>query len=281
MAKYFVTGATGTVGREVVESLLSKGQEVIAASRNPEKSRDLFQERVSSVPFDFADESSFHQVSESEGVFLLGPPLDLGLYELLTPFLEFVKENGPKRLVYLSANGMEHMQVLPFHGKMEAALTSSELDWRIVRPGFFMQNFGNYERENIEERKVLFVPAGTGKTAFISTKDIGASVAALLTEDAYSRQIFTLTGDKLSDYQEAASILSSVTGNEIQYANPDHGTYKAVLAQAGAPEFVADYMISVYTMIAEGKAAAITNDVEKLTGKTPESLEAVLRRDFA
>lgn len=281
MAKYFVTGATGTVGREVVASLLSKGQEVIAASRNPEKSKTLFQERVSSVSFDFADEASFSQVNESEGVFLIGPPLDLGLYELLTPFLDYVKKNGPKRLVYLSANGMEHMEDLPFHAQMEAAITSSELDWRIVRPGFFMQNFGNYERENIEERKVLFVPAGSGKTAFISTKDIGASVATLLTEDEHSSQIFTLTGDRLMDYQEAASLLSSVTGSEIQYANPDHATYKAVLAQAGAPDFVADYMISVYGLIAEGKVSNITSDVEKLTGNTPESLEAVLRRDFA
>ncbi|GGX07171.1 hypothetical protein [Aquimarina muelleri] len=51
---------------------------------------------------------------------------------------------------------MDALKEMPFHGLMEDKLKTSNLNWNIVCPGFFTQNFGNYERENIEQRSVLF-----------------------------------------------------------------------------------------------------------------------------
>ena len=281
MATYFVTGATGTVGSAVIEALLNQEENVKAASRHPEKSREQFGDRLEAVHFDYENPETFSAVGGTDGVFLLGPPMYPDLFKLVSPFADYLIKNGPQRVVYLSAYGMEDLTELPFHAQMEKKLQQTDLDWRVVRPGFFMQNFGNYERENIEQRKVIFNPAGEGKTAFVSANDIGAVVAVLLREDAHRHQIVELTGSKSYTHFEVADLLSGIRGETITYANPDEATYRQVLADAGAPPMVADYMIPVYGMIKHGKVEGITNDMEKLTGKKPETLEAVLKRDFA
>jgi len=282
MAKYFITGATGTIGQEVIHALLAKGEQVIAGVRNLEKSKQLFGDAVEHAHFDFQHADTYKIVTQGvDGVFLLGPPLYLELYELLTPFVDYLTQHGPKRVVYLSASGMEKYEFLNFHQRMEQKLAATNLDWRVVRPGYFMQNFGNYERENIELRKMLFTPAGEGKTAFISAKDIGAAIAVLLTDDQYSKQDFDLTGKELFSYSEVAALLSEILGETITYPAPDSTTYKNVLVDSGAPAFIADYMIAVYSLIQDGEAANVNSNIEKLTGQQPESLKIVLERDFA
>ncbi len=101
------------------------------------------------VDFDFANPENFDLAKSADGVFLLGPPMVPDLFNLLAPFADYLNAQGSKRVVYLSAYGMEAMPELPFHQQMEDKLKASKLDWRVVRPGFFMQNFKNYEFENI------------------------------------------------------------------------------------------------------------------------------------
>ena len=286
MATYFVTGATGTVGSAVIQALLNQGENVKAGSRHPEKTREQFGDRrigdqIEAVHFDYEDINTFKEAAGTDGVFLLGPPMYPNLFELVAPFADYLAAKGPQRVVYLSAYGMEDLKELPFHAQMEEKLQQSALDWRVVRPGFFMQNFGNYERENIEQRKVIFVPAGEGKTAFVSAVDIGRTVVALLREDAYRHQTVELTGPRPYNHFEVAELLSKIIGEPVTYANPDEATYRKVLADAGAPPMVAEYMIPVYGMIKHGKVQGVTNNVEKLTGNKPEPLAAVLKRDFA
>ena len=280
MATYFITGATGSVGKEVVETLLAQNQQVIAATRHPEKAQALFGDRVQAVTFDFADQSTYAQALKSDGIFLLGPPLNPALFSLLTPFVDYLEAQKAPRVIYLSGNGMEDLPPLPFHGQMEEKLQQSTLDWYVVRPSFFMQNFGNYDRENIEARNIIFVPAGEGKTAFISTKDIGAATAALLQLEQPKKRTYVLTGDTLYNHSEAAQHLSTILGKTISYPKPDNATYRQVLKEAQAPDFIADYMIPIYNLIRDNKVATISSDVKELTGKAPESLVTVLNRDF-
>ncbi|MGB3589266.1 MAG: SDR family oxidoreductase [Tunicatimonas sp.] len=280
MATFFVTGATGTVGREVVQALLQQGQQVIAASRHPERSREQFGTSVKAVSFDFEDINTFSEVSSTDGVFLLGPPLYPDMFKLLAPFTDYLLQRGPKRIVYLSAYGMDDLTELPFHRQMEDKLKQAEVDWRIVRPGFFMQNFGNYERENIEQRKIIFFPAGEGTTGFVSARDIGEVVATLLVKDQHRHQTYMLTGEQAYTHFEVADLLSDIKGEKITYINPDSETYRSTLAQAGAPPFIADYMLPVYGLIKRGKVKETTQDIEKLTGRKPEPLRVVLERDF-
>ena len=219
-------------------------------------------------------------MNEADGVFLLGPPLNLGLFDMLSPFLDYLEESGPKRVVYLSAYGMELMKGLHFHQQMEDKLKDSSLDWTVLRPGFFMQNFGNYERENIEQRKIIFSPAGEGKTAFVSAVDIGTAIAHMLTEKGHTGKTYKLLGDELLSYFDVANKLTSILGETIVYPNPDDATYRKVLNEGGAPDFIANYMISVYALIRHNQVSDTSGDLREIIKRSPEKLEEVLLRDF-
>ncbi len=280
MSKYFITGATGTVGREVIHHLIKKGERPVAASRHTDKAKTLFSDNAQAVHFDFNDPSTFHAVDGSDGVFVLGPPLELSLFEMMSPFIDYLKEKNIGNVIYLSANGMNDLSELPFHGQMEEKLKSLSIEHTILRPGFFMQNFGHYERENIEQRKIVFSPAGEGKTAFISTKDIGEAAATILLDKSLSGKVYTLLGPELISYFDAAQHLSEILGEKISYPNPDDETYREALKMGGAPDFIAAYMIPVYNLIRSGKVANQSNDIEKLIEGKPETLRTVLERDF-
>ncbi|SEK83580.1 Uncharacterized conserved protein YbjT, contains NAD(P)-binding and DUF2867 domains [Aquimarina amphilecti] len=281
MSTYFITGAAGTIGSEVIHSLTAKGEKIIAASRTPEKTKDLFNNSVTAVHFDYENEKTYNSALNSDGIFVLGPPLNLELYELLEPFINYLQDNNYEgKIVYLSGNGMENLESLPFHKKMEEKFKNSTLNWNVVRPSFFMQNFANYERENILDRAILFSPAGEGKSSFVSSRDIGTSISALLLDKNKNKETHVLTGSKSYTHYDVAAILSDILEKKITYANPDEETYKKVLKDSGAPDFIAEYMIPVYGMIKNGSVENITTSIKDLTGSDPESLEDVLIRDF-
>ena len=233
------------------------------------------------VRFDFNDPATFKEADNAEGVFLMEPPaLDPTSYDLAVPFLHYlISTNGPP-LVYLSSHGMETLLSIPFHARMEERIKQSVLRWHIVRPSFFMQGFGVYERENIEQRKIIFLPAGSGKNAFVSTVDVGDAVACLLMQPRPA-QISVLTGAQAYTHYDVADKLSKVRGEKITYLDPDEVTYRKVLTEANVPEVVADYIIPLYQVIKEGKVEKPTDDLKQIIRREPESLDTVLERDFS
>ena len=282
MKTYFITGATGTIGSQVMKSLIAKEKEVISATRHPENSKKHFGDKAESIAFDFKDSKTFEAALKSEGIFILGPPMYPDLFKLLVPFVDYLIENKFEgRIVYLSAYGMDNLEELPFHKQMEEKLKASDLDWNIVRPGFFMQNFGNYERENIEQRNMLFSPAGEGKTPYVSAVNVGESIAELLTNKERSEETHILTVTTAYSYFEIAEMLSDITNRKILYPDPDEATYREVLKASGAPDMIADYMIPVYGLIKKGTVEKVHSGVIEVTGKEPEKLRTVLERDFS
>ncbi|MEM9929229.1 MAG: NAD(P)H-binding protein [Bacteroidota bacterium] len=276
MSQLFITGATGTVGQEVITALSAKGfNEVTAASRNASPVAG-----AQAVAFNYDDPATFSTVSGHTAVFLVGPPLNPGLFEQLEPFVDYLAANGRPRVVYLSGNGMQDMPALPFHGRMEEKLAQSGLGVTVLRPGFFATNFANYERENIEQRGMLFNPAGHGKTTFIDPRDIGAVAAEVLLDERHVGKTYTLTGTQAYEMNEVAQKISALTNQPISFPAPSNEVYRQVLLDSGTPAFIADYMIPIYNLIRDGKAELVTTDVEDIIGWTPTSLDEVLQRSF-
>ena len=236
---------------------------------------------IENTVFDYRKPATFPAALQTDGLFLLGPPVDMSLFELLAPFVDYLEQNQyAGRVVYLSVYGVDALPELPFHQQMEAKLRQSQLRWNVVRPGFFMDNFGNYERESIEQRNQLFAPAADGATPFVSARDVGRSVAALLTGNFIPGGVYTLTGGAAYRYGEVANMLSEILQRPIAYPAPDTDTYRNTLLAAGAPGVVADYMNAVYGLIRDGIVREPADGVERITGRAPESLRTVLVRDF-
>jgi uncharacterized protein YbjT (DUF2867 family) len=216
-----------------------------------------------------------------EKVFLLGPPVDPEMDRLLTPFVHFLKEKGIRRLVYLSAFGVEKVaDVMPFHANMEQMLQEGDFDLTILRPSFFAQNFKNYEWDNIVSRKIIYSPAGTGKASFVDIRDVGEVAAKVLLEPGHTGKVYELTGPGPVGYGEVAELLSAVRQEPIHYPSPSTEAYAQTLRSAGVPDFVAGYMNKVYGLIRDGHVQTVSPDFERLTGRKPASLKRVLEQDF-
>lgn len=278
MSKILITGASGTNGKVLTEVLTSRGIHVKLAGRTALPT-NAFSEYV---PFDFGDAASFETaVADVDRVFLLGPPLQFGVDALLTPFIDFLKQKGINRVVYFSAMASDKMgDNFEFHLNLEHKLANDGFDYTVLRPTFFSQNFKNFEFENITQRNIVFMPAGSGKAAFVDVYDIAEVAATVLTEAGHERKIYELTGPELLTYGDAASLLTEVLGTTISYPNPTPEIFKQVLADSGAPEFVANYLIQVFGIIANDQASTTTNTIEQILGRKATNLKTVLERDF-
>ncbi len=280
MSKILVTGATGTSGSALVQELIQRNADFVIASRNPETAKAKFhKEAIRKFAFD--DPSTFESAIEGVGkVFLLGPPLQYDVDQLINPFIDFLKKKGIKRVVYFSALANEKMKSINFHSKIEAKLKADGFDYTILKPTFFAQNFKNYQGENILDRNMIFLPAGPHKVGFLDVNDIAAVAAVTLTENGHQQKTYELTGPELLSHAEVAYLLSETLNRKIVYSNPSEAEFKEVLKESGAPDFIADYLIDVYQVIAKNNVAVLTDTIKRLTGKNPTTLKEVLIRDF-
>jgi uncharacterized protein YbjT (DUF2867 family) len=279
--KILVTGATGTIGKALMSSLQQKGAQFVAGVRNIETAKEKIKD-AELVHFDFADSATYENATKNVNkVFLLGPPLELNLVNLLSPFIDFLKQKGILDVVYVSALGLDKIKELPFHAILTKKLVDDGFNYTILNLSFFSQNFKNYEWDNITQRGITYMPAGEGKAGFVDVFDVAEAAASILTESGHGKRTYDLTGPELLSYSDAAMQLSEVIGKPVAYPNPSPEEYTAVLKGAGAPDFIAPYMISVYSLIAKNEVNLLSEDFEKITGKKPRTLREVLKRDFS
>jgi uncharacterized protein YbjT (DUF2867 family) len=281
--KILVTGATGTIGKALIKSLQTKNAAFVVGVRDKEQAMEKLPnvQAKDMIEFDFSNASTYEKAIEGvDKVFILGPPLVVTLVDLLSPFIDFLKTKNIMRVVYVSALGSDILKDMPFHTILSQKLKDDGFNYTILKPSFFAQNFKNYEWENITQRNMTYMPAGNGRVGFVDVNDVGEVAAVVLTTDGHERKTYELTGPETLSYVDAARILSEVTGKAIAYPNPSPEEFTSVLKSSGAPDFIAPYMIQVYSMIADNHVNLVTSDIEKVTGKKPNSLKQVLESSF-
>ena len=278
-----VTGATGNVGRHVVDELAAAGAPVRAAAGSPQGLRGLGDTvtlrqhaTISPVVLDFTDPATWAAAYAGvEQMFLLRPP-QLGRPKTqMLPSLETARAAGVRQVVFVSLQGAEANRFVP-HAAIESWLRGSGLSWTFVRASFFMQNLTTTHLSDIRDRDEIMVPAGRGATAFVDTADVGAvAAAALLHPDRHRHRAWTPTGPTALTYAEVAQTLTDTLGRPISYPAPGALRYTLHARRAlHMPWGMVAVTTAIYTAARLGKAAGLTDDVEQVTGRAPTSFEA-------
>lgn len=268
---FLVVGATGTVASHVVTGLKATGVRVKAASRKGEG--------TDGVAFDLADASTFGPALDGvDGVFLLVPGGVVDPYALAAPFLTAATKQH-KKVVFMSVFGVDAVPEAPY-SRLEKLLTSSGAPYAILRPNWFADNFHSYWIHGVKTG-VIAVPAGTGASSFIDVRDIAASAVAALTSSSFDNGAWNLTGPAALTYAEAATLLSDVVGHPVRYQHVEDEPFIQGLVGAGVPEDYARFLTSIFEPVRLGYTAAVTGDVEQLTGKAPRSLTAYAKDNAA
>lgn len=261
-----VTGATGSVGGEVVRLLAERGAPVVAAVRDPE-----YPLPAPAVAFDFENPTTYELAFRgARRLFLVRPPAVSDVKGSILPALDAAREAGVRHVVLLSLLGAEKNSVVP-HRAIEDYLRESGMEWTFLRAGFFMQNLTTTHRADILERDEIMIPAGRGRTSFIDVRDIAGVAARALSEPGHEGRAYDLTGAEALTYGEVAEVLSEVLGRPIAYRRPGLLGFMAHMRRRRhALPFIL-VMAGIYTTARLGLAGRVTDDVERLLGRPPIS----------
>ncbi len=268
MNKILVVGSSGNVGRALVEQLSRNGELIRAATRNP--SRMKASAGIEPVRFDYSVPGTFaHALEGTNRVFLLGPP-EPTPHKVMLPFLEAATRDN-RKVVLMTALGTDRDDDGSLR-RVELELERSRAPYVILRPNWFMDNFHTSWLEPILHAGVIPLPAADSRTSLIDARDIGACAAAALRTDRFNGRAFALTGPQSLTYSEAASMLSSAAGRQIRYQAVDDDSFVKSLVEAGVPDDLARYLAVLFSYARQGATAAVSPDVEELTGRPPLSL---------
>ena len=275
-----VTGATGTIGRDVAKRLSEKGVSVRAGVRDQAKARKQFGSNIALAPFDFENEKTFAGALEGiEKVFLL-PPLLPNQLELMNVFVDAAKRAGVRHIAKLSAIGVDdetQPMAIKWHGANEQHIRESGVAFTFLRPNSFMQNFFTYFPPR---NSAIYLPWGKGTASFVDTRDIASVAAKVLTTDGHEEKIYTLTGPATLGIAEVARILSEVTGHEFKYVDVPEAAARDGMLQAGVPAWQVDLVMELHAVNKQNRWSTVTSDIEKVTGTHPTDF-AQFARDHA
>ena len=264
-----ITGATGTVGSEVVRQLAGRGVNVRAVSRDPERAQ--VPEGVEVVRGDYADTASMAAAfSGAQAAFLVGQlgPEYSGLDEAL---IATARDAGVPRLVKLSAIGTGDTVLGPFatwHMPGERAMSESGTVWTILRPSSFASNTLSWVGP-IKAGEPVPNLTGNGAQGIVDPRDVAAVAVETLLSDNHAGRVYELTGPEPLSVHDQAAILGAALGRPVEVVDvPREHVRKAMLA-AGRSEAFADRAAAGQEFIRRGGNTTVTRDVERVLGRFP------------
>jgi uncharacterized protein YbjT (DUF2867 family) len=286
MTTILVTGATGTVGSEVVKQLLSSSSSssssdnnkdiIIRAAIHSQNKADNFKDDkiVQIVSMDYnKPETIADALNHVDKVFLLTlPSPNMTVYSNLIK--EIRKYGGINHIVKLSSMAAEESGLATTIGRIhtdeEKIIEESGIPFTFLRPPAFMQNFITQFGYTIRNQDAFYVPAGDAKMSFIDARDIAAiSVALLSDSQQHIGKAYSITAQEAISYGQAAEILSKEAGRRISYVNIPEEDARKGLKENGMDDWVIDAIMEFYSIIKAGHASQTTNVVEQIIGRKP------------
>lgn len=206
-----VTGATGLVGRHVVDRLQQADGAVRVLTRNP--ARAGFPEGVEVFKGDLVEPASLVAAFEGvEKLFLFPQP------ETATEVVDLAKQAGVRRVVVLSGAAVTLGFDTDYHARVERAVEESGLEWTHVRPGEFMANTLPIWGPMIRGSRTVRYPFGDDLGAApIHEADIADVAVAALVEDAHIGKAYTLSGPEQLSVRGQVEAIADALGEEVRY----------------------------------------------------------------
>jgi uncharacterized protein YbjT (DUF2867 family) len=174
-----------------------------------------------------------------------------------------------KKVVLMTAMGVEHAPAEAPFRRHEAALAGSGIPYNIIRPNWFMQNFHTFWVGGILKDQKIYFPGGNATASFIDARDISAVALKLLTTDGHNDKAFTLTGPAAITHTEVAEKISASTGRKITYADITSEDFQSSLSGFGLPKDYVGFLAYIAEALKNGAAAPVTGDVKLITGQDP------------
>jgi NAD(P)H dehydrogenase (quinone) len=248
-----VTGASGQLGRLVIEALLNTlpAGEIVAAVRHPEKVADLAARGVQVRLADYDQPASLAAAFKGADKLLLISASEVGCrVPQHRAVIDAAQAAGVGLLAYTS---ILHADTSPLplaaeHQETESLIRASGLPAVILRNGWYTENYTACIPTALQYGVVLG-SAGQGRIASAARADYAEAAAAVLTRDDQAGRIYELAGDESYALGELAHEIARQSGKLVAYQDLPESEFKAALLGAGLPDFLA-------TLLAESDVGA-------------------------
>jgi uncharacterized protein YbjT (DUF2867 family) len=266
-----VTGATGNVGRPLVQTLVDAGEQVSAVSRNATgESAGVRAHRA-----DLAEPQSLRPALHgAEALFLL-TSADFMASGNLGDVLDVARAAGVARVVLLSSQGVGTQR---HPSDLEDAVRRSGLEWTMLRPGNFDSNALQWA-ESVRAQRVVTAPFGDVALPAIDPADIAEVAAVALREPGHGGNIYTLTGPVPVSPRQQAAAIGEALGEPVRFVEQSRGQARAQMLGYMPEPVVEATLGALGTPSVEERRAS--PDVERVLGRTPRTFAEWAARNVA
>ncbi|PRX99817.1 NAD(P)H-binding protein [Allonocardiopsis opalescens] len=267
-----VTGATGTVGRVVVDRLLSAGRPVRALTRDP--ARAGLPAGAETVRGDLTRPEELADVLAGVDRMYYLPALDEeDAAAHAKSFLALAIRAGVRRIVMLSGLAVAVGRPGSFEllYEIEQLVEASGAEWTHLRPGEFAVNKLDVWAESVRTEGVIRNAFPDGLGAPVHEADIAEVAVAALLEDGHAGRAYALSGPVALSHRDQAAAVAEGLGRPIRFEALTYGQARASYINAGFPPEIAEYVLGYQAEYAE-EPPVPSDDVRRVLGRPARSL---------
>jgi uncharacterized protein YbjT (DUF2867 family) len=272
-----VTGASGTVGRAVLNEVARSGAKHKAMYRSANEAAKA-PPATQTVIADFAKKETLAAaLKDVDSVYLVCSPIP-DLVQLEGNMIDASVAAGVKHIVLNSALGAgDYAKSFPsWHRKVEDKLKATGISFTILRPNSFHQNVVTYFAPSIRTQGVFYSSMGDTHVSFVDVRDIAVVAAKALAGGEHSGKTYELNGPEALSYSEVAEKISKHAGRKVQYVDiPAEAQRKAMLDQ-GMPPWQVDALLDLQGYYTSGKGGAVDPLLQNLLGRPAITMDRFL-----
>lgn len=273
MDNIFVTGATGNIGTPLVNYLQKFEVPFTAGSSSIEK------QEFPTAKIDFEDKQSLKTAFQGHHVLFLLTPDSEKSKMWVSNAIEIAKEVGINHIVRSSGIGADTNSdyfVFSELGEIENIVKSSGLDYTIIQPNSFFQNFATFQNQTVKNGSV-FLPHGNASISYVDVRDVALATATVLKNvDEHKSKTYVVTGGKAITDQELLNQIGKTLDMQIDYIPVSDQDTIETFRKYHMPEHNIKLLISLYQADRNGKTEQVSPDFVRLTKRNQRTAE-----DFA
>jgi NAD(P)H dehydrogenase (quinone) len=280
-----VTGATGQLGRIVIDALLKKvpAAEIVAAVRTPAKAADLAALGVIVRQTDYGQPETLEAAFAGVDKLLLISGSEVGQREAQhKAVIDAAKAAGVDFIAYTS---LLHADTSPLglgveHRATEALLKAAGIPFALLRNGWYTENYAASIPPALAHHAFIGA-AGEGRIASAARQDYAEAAAEVMTRDDQAGKVYELSGDDSYTLAQFAAEIAAQSGEKVDYVNLSQADFAAALKGAGLPEGLAKMLADSDAGAEKGGLFDDSRQLSKLIGRPTTSWQAVIRAALA
>lgn len=276
-----ITGATGQLGRLVIDQLLQKipASQLIALVRDPAKADDLKARGLHIRAADYTQPAALATALQGVEKLLLISSSEVGKrLEQHRNVIDAAQKSGVKLLAYTSILHAQNsiMALADEHRETEKLIQASGIPFVFLRNGWYSENY-TAGIPSALQFNALLGSADDGKMSLAARADYAAAAAEVLVRDNQAGKTYELAGDEAYTLADFAAELSRQTGKTIPYNNLPEAEYQAILQHAGLPDWLANLLASSDASAAKGALFDGSQQLSQLIGRATTPLAEAIK----